>query len=411
MLLRNITSSAKDLLNNFPVLVIIGPRQAGKTTLAKCLAPDYAFFDLEKPSHYDQIATDPEFFFAQHPHAVILDEAQELPILFNILRSVIDENRHQYGRFIVTGSSSMELLSSVSETLAGRAAIIELGTLKANEYWQKPLSPFYDLFKGPLTKESLILGTTPPLSLKQIQHCWLRGGYPEPTLRWKNEQHYYAIWMTNYQSTYLNRDIARLFPKLNRTNYRRFLAMLSKLSGSILNKSDLARALEVSEPTISHYLDIAHGTFIWRQLPSFENNVTKSIVKMPKGYIRDSGLLHQLLHINTLENLYGDVIVGRSFESFVIEEILNGLQDCNIANTQYYYYRTRGGAEIDLILTGNFGVLPIEIKLGNTVMRKKLMALEKFIEEHHTPFGIVINQSEEIKWLTPNIIQIPVGWV
>ncbi len=410
MISRNIFSSAQDLLKNFPVLVIIGPRQAGKTTLAKAIAPDYTFFDLEKPSDYDQIVADPEFFFAQHPDSTLLDEAQELPILFNILRGVIDEHRNQYGRFIVTGSSSMELLSKVSESLAGRAAVIELGTLKANEYWQKPLSDFYNLFKNPLTKENLVSGTA-PLSLDQIQHCWLRGGYPEPVLRWKNEQHYYGIWMANYQSAYLNRDIAKLFPKLNRTNYRRFLVMLSKLSGSILNKSDLARALEISEPTVSHYLDIANGTFIWRQLPSFENNVTKSIVKMPKGHIRDSGLLHQLLHINDMETLYSDVIVGRSFEAFVIEEILKGIQDCNIVNTQYYYYRTRSGAEIDLILKGNFGILPIEIKLGKTVIRKKLTALTKFIEDHHAPFGVVINQSEEVKWLTPTIVQIPVGWV
>jgi len=144
--------------------------------------------------------------------------------------------------------------------------------------------------------------------------------------------------------------------------------MLSQLSDTIINKSDVARALEVSEPTVSQYLNIANGTFFWRQLLSYETNITKSIVKLPKGHIRDSGLLHHLLHIRDIESLYSHPIAGRSFENFVIEEILKGMQDAGIANTNYRYYRTRGGAEIDLILEGQFGVLPIEIKLGKTII-------------------------------------------
>ena len=408
---RNVTSHAIDLKNNFPILAIIGARQVGKTTLAKTIAPDFAYFDLEKPSHYDQITHDPEFFFTRYPQTVILDEAQEFPQLFNILRGVIDEKRTQMGRFIITGSSSMELLSHISETLAGRVAIIELGTLKTNEYARRPLSPFYHLFDSKLAKENLVDGSA-PLSLEQIQYCWLRGGYPEPLQKSDhNDNRYYETWMTNYQSTYINRDIAKLFPKLNKINFRRFLSMLSKLSGTILNKSDLARALEVSEPTIRHYLEIADGTFLWRQLASFENNVTKSVVKLPKGYLRDSGLLHHLLRINNLESLYADPIVGHSFEGFVVEEILKGLQDAGIANVQPFYYRTRSGAEIDLILEGSFGLLPIEIKLGKTMMRKNLITLSHFIAEHNLSFGMVINQSDQIEWLTPSIIQIPVGWL
>jgi hypothetical protein len=410
---RNIVSHAIDLMRNFPVLAIIGARQTGKTTLTKAIAPAFEYFDLEKPTHFDQISRDPEFFFIQHPNHIIIDEAQEWPQLFNVLRGVVDEKRNTMGRFIITGSSSAELLSHISESLAGRIAIIELGTLKANEYQHTSLSSFYHLFEQKLTKENLVTGKA-PLSVEQVQRSWLRGGYPEPLLKLNqspNGKSRYENWMANYQATYINRDIARLFPKLNKINFRRFLTMLSKLSGTILNKSDLARALEVSEPTIRHYLEIAEGTFLWRQLTSFENNVTKSLVKLPKGHMRDSGLLHHLLRINSLDALYSDPIAGHSFEGFVIEEILKGLQDAGISNTQPYYYRTRSGAEIDLILEGNFGVLPIEIKLGRTISPKSLISLNKFIQEQQLPFGMIINQSEKVEWLTPTIIQVPAGWL
>jgi uncharacterized protein len=410
-LTRNISYHLIDLMRKFPVVAIVGARQTGKTTLAKSVAPDFAYFDLEKPGHYDRIVHDPEFFLTQYPDHLILDEAQELPVLFNILRGVVDQNREQMGRFIITGSSSADLLSHISETLAGRIAIIELGTLKANEFYRKPLSPFYDLLQSRISKKNLVIGK-PPLTIEQMQHCWLRGGYPEPVIKLnQSNDHYFETWMANYQATYINRDIAKLFPKLNKITYRRFLIMLCKLSGNILNKSDLARALEVSEPTVNHYLEIANGTFVWRKISSYEHNSIKSLVKMPKGHIRDSGLLHQLLHINDLEFLYQDPIVGRSFESFVIEEILKGIQDAGIPNVEFSYHRTYGGAEIDLILEGNFGLLPIEIKLGKTIIRRKLTTLENFINEHHLDFGLLINQSDSIEWLTPSILQIPVGWL
>ncbi len=408
---RNISSYAIDLINNFPILAIIGARQVGKTTLAKAIAPTFTYFDLEKPSHYDQITHDPEFFFAQNPRHIILDEAQELPILFNILRGVIDEQREEMGRFIITGSSSVELLSHASETLAGRIAIIELGTLKTNECYHRPISSFYNVFKDKLLKENLMIDRV-PLTTTQLQTCWLRGGYPEPFYKLQEKNiNYYETWMANYQATYINRDIAKLFPKLNKLNFRRFIMMLGKLSGTILNKSDLARALEVSEPTIRHYLEIASGTFLWRQLPSFESTATKGVIKAPKGYIRDSGLLHSLLRIDSLDQLFSDPMVGKSFESFVIEELLKGMQDSGIVNFQPYYYRTRSGAEIDLILEGNFGILPIEIKFGKMIKRKNLSTLSDFIEAHHLPFGMVINHGDKVEWLTPNIVQVPVGFL
>ncbi len=405
---RNIEHKISLLLTQFPIVAIIGARQVGKTTLSKNIMPDWQYFDLEKLRDYDRISHDPDFFFEQHAEHLIIDEAQEYLDLFRVLRGIVDEKPDQNGRFILTGSSNPELLNHVSETLAGRVAIVELGTLKANEFYEKPLSDFYQLFETKLSPKQFIQGKA-PLSLSEMHMLWLKGGYPKPLI--KQELVFYQQWMDNYRKTYVNRDLAKLFPRLNKLAYNRFLSILSKLSGTIINKSDVARSIEVSEGTIREYLTIADGTFLWRQLYGFEKNVVKAIVKMPKGYIRDTGLLHYLLRISEQEDLYNDPVVGRSFESFVIEELLKGLEATMVANWQAYYYRTRNGAEIDLILDGPFGTLPIEIKYGSSVNFKQLATLSNFIEEHQLPFGMLINQSDKIEWLTPKIVQMPVGWL
>lgn len=402
---RNITPYIQALLKQYPVVALVGARQVGKTSIAKALGTEWFYTDLEKTSDLERLMRDPEFFFKQHPRHVIFDEAQRLPELFTTLRGVIDEQRDERGRFIMTGSSSPELLGHISESLAGRIAIIELGTLKANEYFHLPISPFYQLFQSPLSPESVEI-FAPRLSHDQLQSFWFKGGYPEPIA---NDVTFYQEWMVDYENTYVNRDVAKLFPNLNSIAFRRFVTMLGRLSGKIINKSDLARSVGVSQPTISGYLEIVAGTFLWRQLPSFERNANKSVVKMPKGHIRDSGLLHHLLHLNNLETLQSDIIAGFSFEAFVIEEILKGLQDSRIRNVQASYYRTRGGAEIDLILDGSFGILPIEIKYGYKVSRHQLRALTAFIEQHDLPMGLLINQSDRMEWLSDRILQVPAG--
>lgn len=405
---RNIRFEALQSLQQFPVLAILGARQSGKTTFTKQLAPDWRYFDVENPNDYELINRDPVFFFEQYPRQIILDEAQDLPKIFKTLRGVIDANREEKGRFIITGSSSPDLLNHLSETLAGRIAIIQMGTLKANEIYGRPLSPFYQLFDAPLDKNILVKGD-PPISAKEMQQVWLRGGYPEPVLQ--NDTRYYQQWMQNYRDTYINRDLGKLFPRLDKFAYQQFLSILSKLSGSIINKAELARAIEVSQPTIKEYLHITTGTYLWRHIPSFSSNRIKTLVKMPKGYIRDTGILHYLLKISDMDSLLTSPNVGLSFEGFVIEEILKGLEASAVVNWEPYYYRTHSGAEIDLILEGPFGLLPIEIKFGSSVRTKQLMALQNFINEFNLPFGIVINQSNQVQWLTPKIVQIPVGWV
>ena len=405
---RNIAKKIRYLLENFPVVTILGARQTGKTTLSKQLCPDWHYIDLEKPGDYELIADDPEFYFSRYPRNLIIDEAQELPVLFNILRGVIDANRNEKGRFIITGSSSPDLLNQVSESLAGRVAIVELGTLKANELFSVPLSPFYQLFTDKLSKSALET-TTAQLTKEQLHTAWLKGGYPEPALM--DAEVAYEQWMENYRTTYVNRDIARLFPRLNKVAFQRFLGTLSKLSGTILNKADLARAIEVSEPTIKEYLEIAAGTFLWRSIPSYEKNIIKSVIKMPKGHLRDTGLLHYLLKINSLNSLYEDPRVGHSFETFVTEEIIKGLQSTLVTNWDYYYYRTRNGSEVDLILHGLFGILPIEIKYGTKIDFKQLRSLKELIATQGAPFGLLINQADTAEWIAPTVFQLPATYL
>ncbi len=406
---RNVSNKIKELLKMFPVVAIIGVRQCGKSTLIKNLHPDWQYYDLERPSHFELINYDTEFFLAEHSEKVIFDEAQLCPKLFSVLRSTIDEKRDQYGRFIISGSSSYDLLKNISESLAGRVAIVELGTLKHNEIENLPISPLYDLLfsKKNVRVADLKKINVSAISAKKIKDSWFFGGYPEPVLRRKKTPAYYAQWMENYFATYINRDVRRLFPNLNLQKYQRFISMLANLSGTIVVRKELAQAIEVSEPTIKDYLDIAHGTFVWRNIPSFEKNPNKAVMKMPKGHFRDNGLLHYLLKLNDPSALEVHPIIGRSFETFIIEELLKGLEATPITNWQYYYYRTRNKAEIDLILDGPFGVVPIEIKAGLGFRESQLKSMKIFLEEMKLPFGIVINQSTTIEMISDKIIQLP----
>ena len=402
---RNLSLKLLRLLELFPIVAVLGVRQAGKTELVKTTKPNWQYFDLERENDFQLISRDTLLFFERYKESIIIDEAQEYPELFRNLRSVVDLNRDKKGRFILTGSSSPELLKNISESLAGRIAIIELGTLKMNEFFQCPLSKFYDFFDSNEKKEKTLNALEPTCTQNELFSFWFRGGYPEPILT--NDSEFYNTWMENYFATYINRDIRKLFPRLDAVRFRRLINVLANISGNIINKKDIAAVVEVSEPTIKDYLDIAAGTFIWRNLSSFEHQIKKAVIKMPKGHLRDTGLMHYLLKISSEEELFANPIVGRSFESFVIEEIIKGVNAKNITNWSYYYYRTRAKSEIDLILHGPFGVIPIEIKFGKKMREQSINTLKNFIKEHKLPFGFLINNGDRIEELASNIYQIP----
>ena len=412
LLKRNQQQKLEQFLKLFPAVLVIGARQVGKTTLSKQCRPEWRYFDLERGSDYDFITQDFDFFFKEYPHHLIIDEAQQSPQLFKELRGVIDADRNHKNRFILTGSSSPELLSAVADTLAGRIGIIDLGTLKYNERLQRPTSPLYQFLAEPLTAARLPLSHTFPDITEEetdfLTHM-LYGGYPETVTA--DDPMQLRYWMDNYHQTYIDRDIRKLFPRLDMVKYRRFTMMLANLSGTTINKAQLGRSIDISEVAVRDYLEIAAQTYIWRNIPSYESTNIKSTVKMPKGIFRDSGLLNHLLNITNREQLIHSPLIGQNFESAVIEEILKGMEASPLTNWNYYYYRTRNGAEIDLILEGGFGTLPIEIKFGSNTKMKQLTSLNRFIKDNNLPLGIVINNANEVRMLSDHIIQIPASRV
>ena len=405
---RHFTPYLDELLNFFPCVGLVGVRQSGKTTTLTELDKSWQVYDLENASDFDIIARDPDLFFRLNPSAVALDEAQILPAVFPALRVAIDTERKESGRFIITGSSSPELLRSISESLAGRVALLDVGPFSVREAYKKPLSLFYTLIQERRLLSDYNEMVASGSNLQEQHDYWLRGGYPEPWL--KNSPRFQKLWTQGYIKTYLERDILRLFPNLQREKYQLFLQMLAQLSGSIINYSDVARTLGVAAPTVREYFKIADGTFIWRHLPPYEKNAIKRIVKHPKGYLRDSGLLHHFLHLHTLKDLLAHPQMGHSWESMVIENIIRGLNARGVV-FDYFHYRTSAGAEVDLVLEGEFGLLPIEIKYKQKVTLRELKGIRDFIDHHQCPYGIVISNNDRLGLLDEKLLNVPFSYV
>jgi predicted AAA+ superfamily ATPase len=397
----------KELLAYFPCVAITGVRQCGKTTLINQLPKEWKIFDLEKGDDFDLISRDTDLFFRLNSNFVALDEAQLQPSIFPALRVPIDANRSKKGRFIITGSSSVDLLSSISESLAGRVAIVEMSPLTMREAFEKPQAVVYDLIANKkLFRQFNDLKPT-NMTIKQQHQYWLRGGYPE---LWTNKsKRFHKLWMQNYMQTYLSRDIMQLFPGLNRQKYRLFINMLGHLSGSVINYSQVARSLGVSQPTVRDYFNIIDGTFIWRNIPAYEKNATKRIIKHPKGYLRDSGILNHLLHLNDIDDVLAHPSMGHSWEAMVIENVIRGLKN-NGVDFDYYYYRTGTGSEVDLILEGEFGLLPIEIKHAQNVKLRDIRGIQNFIKDYQCDYGVVISNTSKPVYINENLINLPFSY-
>jgi uncharacterized protein len=407
MLPRHVQTHLQTLLTHFPCVVLTGVRQCGKTTLLGSLLGNWQRFDMEDATDRAQVLADPNLFLRLHADKLLIDEAQLAPPLFAALRVAIDRDRAHKGRFLLSGSSSPELVRQISESLAGRVARIEMAPLSLSEAWQLPASRLYPLLTEGAAIADIQAAAGARLSASQVRDYWFQGGYPEPWLN--HDETFRSLWARHYIDAYLLRDIGALFPTLNRDRFRQFIALLSQLSGSILNNADIARTLGISEPTVRDWLRIAHDTFLWRHVPAWDRSAAKQLVKHPKGFLRDSGLLHRLLRIADHDMLASHPAVGKSWEGMVVETILRGFENAGIA-VQPFHYRTRGGAEIDLILEGQFGrshLLPIEIKLAPRSDKRALRAMTEFVVAHDCPLGLVINNDERPRWLGERVLAIP----
>lgn len=408
MHIRNQLNYINKILSLFPATIITGVRQCGKTTLSRTLRPEWRYVDFENPADRDLVLQDPVLFFQNNPDRLILDEVQRHPEILQVLRGIIDADRQTPNRFILTGSASPELLTSAAESLAGRVSLVELSPLKTNELAGVPLPEFYSIFQSALTAKTieLLRSLTPAYSMDFAKTTWLRGGYPEPLS--KNDPEFFELWYQNYIANFLHRDLRGYFPGIEIETYRRFLGILRDYNANEMNLAEISRSLGCSETTVRRYLEIAHQTFFWRKLPSYERTQLRSVVKTSRGLYRDSGILHHLLGIHDPISLEQSRFRGASFEGFVIEEIIRGI-NCSI-NTSFEanFYRTRGGAEVDLIVSGDFGILPIEIKLSTNVTITDVPHLKAFVEQNNLPLGIVITMSSRVELLSEKIARLPV---
>ena len=338
MYLRQPQLKVLRLLQQFPAVGLLGPRQAGKTTLAfaqKALYPNALYLDLELPSAQRQL-DDPEAFLMAHAQQlVILDEVQRMPELFGILRGVIDQRRRMNqpsGQFLLLGSATGVLLQQSSESLAGRVAYVELPGLQASE----------------------IFGSK--ASVADLNALWMRGGFPLSWLAASDADS--MTWREVFITTYLEKDIPALGPRIPATTLRRLWTMLAHHQGELLDQSKLASALAISGQTVSRYIDLLCDLMLVRRLPAWHGNVGKRLIRSPKVYVRDSGLVHALLGLSNLDAVLGHPVAGSSWEGFVVEQLVNAAP-----NAQASFYRTSNGAEVDLVLTfRNQQTWVIEIK-------------------------------------------------
>jgi uncharacterized protein len=328
---RFIEKSLEDFTNFFPATAILGPRQCGKSTLIKEFLKrnqNSLYLDLQLDSDRQKLTNPEQFFSFFEGRQICLDEIQRTPEIFSVLRSMIDKNRVP-GRFIILGSASRELIKQSSETLAGRIGYLEL-------------SPFI----------------YPEISnIKPVNDLWIQGGFPDSFQAPLNMS---REWRNNFIRTFLERDIPQIGYSIPADSIGRLWKMLAHNHGQLLNLSQLGRALGVSHTTVRSYIDLLNQTFMTRELPPWESNLRKRLIKTSKLYIRDSGILHSLLNISDFNDLVSHPVYGFSWEGLVIENICSYLSDF-----EPFFYRTTQGAEIDLILVKGQKKIAFELKVSD----------------------------------------------
>lgn len=401
MFKRELEAKIKLYLEKFPCVVLLGARQVGKSTLLKKIASKARIYDMENFADFDYVKNDPKQFLDNQKGVVVIDEAQLCPDIFKALRVKIDEDRNQTGRFLLSGSSSPVLLNQISESLAGRVAIIDVPCLSWSEALRAERSNFYESLENPESFYDL----PKKYKIEDLHELCFYGLYPEPFLK-RNDNEFYRAWQEGYFRTYIERDIRSLFPKLELEKYRKFIMMLTQSSGETIKYSSFASALDISEPTVKTYLEIAQGTFIWNKLNAWDSHSKKRLIKMPKGYLRDTVLINHVYKLIDIEQMLTRPNFGLIWEGFVQEQIFKNLQN-KLPRASLYYYRTQNKAEIDLIIQTPKSIIPVEIKSSSSFKKDHITNLTNFIEEYSCDYGILINNGDEIRQLKENIFQVP----
>ncbi|MFA6127886.1 MAG: ATP-binding protein [Bacteroidales bacterium] len=362
------------LLGHFPAVAVLGPRQAGKTTLVKeirrRLVKETIYLDLENPVDEGALTHPVEFLNSVAGKTVIIDEIQRRPDLFPVLRAIIDSNRDN-GRFILLGSAGPQLLFQSNETLAGRIVYLELTPFDYGEIRQ--ISDFRD--------------------------HWLKGGFPDPFIQTDN--YIRKEWFKSFLSAYFERDLRLLGLNTPSATLQRLFQMISAMHGGLLNVSNLANSVGVTSPTVSHALSFFERSFIVRLLQPWHSNIGKRLVKSPKIYIRDSGITNYLLGISSYEELLRHPMLGHLWEGYVIENLVNILGD----GYQYYFYRTADGAECDLLVyRGNDCLAAVDSKFSAQPKNTKSMTIT--IQDLHPQKAFCLVPDCQVPYLLSNNLMV-----
>jgi len=363
-----------ELARRFPAVVIVGARQVGKTTLARAAFPGRAYVDLEDPRTAARFRDDPRFALDALPDGAILDEAQAVPEVFAALRGAIDAERRRAGRYIVLGSAQPALLRSIGESLSGRAALVELDPLAACE------------------AES---GERPP----GWRALWLKGGFPDALGGEFRE------WWEAYLRTLLERDLVQYGVSADPLFARRLLTMLAHQHGGLFNASVLGASLGVSYHSVQRHVDVLESVFLVRRLRPYFRNVGKRLTKAPKVFLRDTGLLHHLLNIGTLDELDVHPARGASWEGFVAEDILRRERVARPAS-QAWFWRTQAGAEIDLLLDRGETRVAVEIKAGRAGAPRALRSLRDAMPDVQAARAWIVDEAAGSELLAPGIARV-----
>jgi len=360
------------LLRQFPIVTILGPRQIGKSTFAAWALPDYERLDLEDSTVMLRLEDDAALLLAQS-RRIIIDEAQRMPALFPVLRHFVD--RHPGQKVVLLGSASPALIRRISESLAGRTGFLEMSGISVREEREEPL--------------------------------WLRGGFPR--LHWSRPRATPEDWFPAFLKTYSEQDLPQLGFRLPAQKILRLLTMIAHSQGSLCNLSELGGSMGINYHTVSHLLDIFEGTFLVRRLAPYHANLSKRLVKSPKIYIRDTGVLHHLLGIGfTKRALLSHPKAGASFETFCLEQIVT-LARLEDPSAEAFFFRTQAGLETDLLLRLHGELIPIEIKLSLT--GQSLRNLGQVMSDLKLKRGFIVTLTPESAQVKKNVWAAPLAAV
>ncbi len=392
MIKRTLSDKLIALSKKFPIVSIIGPRQSGKTTLTRMVLEDYEYISLEDPDEREFALADPRGFLKRFTGGVILDEIQRAPILLSYIQGIIDKNSSP-GRFILTGSQQLHVMDKVSQTLAGRTAIVILLPFSLNELLGEPSADPWKINTLPDKRER------PPFSLEKILY---QGLYPRIHDKGLDAQD----WLSAYYRTYVERDVRDITNIGNLETFQRFVRLCAGRTGQLLNHSSLATDCGISHTTARHWISLLQAGFIIHLLPPHHANFSKRIIKSPKLYFLDTGLLSYLLRIREPDDFPVHAMKGAIFETFVISELYKAFAHRGEI-PPLYFWRDRTGHEVDVIIDTGKKLIPVEIKSGETITSSLFDGLRYFtsLGSPASPTGVLIHGGEALYLREKSVIR------